>query len=289
MDRLTLKISILVFIAVLVVACDAPIPTGSETPSEGEASATSSASATESVSASSSESSAPPIALPDFPFDPPTQLTAGSGAGYSDTTNWAPGICFPLADTPSYANSQVYRPGGSAVPSNPSQCATQNYSYPWQDNFCESRSWANPVCNTGKGHQGQDIRPKTCKVDTYWAVAPEDGIVTQLGSMTVAITGKAAPHRIYRYLHMKKSSVRVALHQSVVRGQKLGLVSNNLGINSQGKQQFTTIHLHFEIRVGQTETLSDGTVLSADDFVPPYTALVDSYRRKLAGDCPTVE
>ncbi|MDC7684267.1 hypothetical protein PQU92_13330 [Asticcacaulis sp. BYS171W] len=81
----------------------------------------------------------------------------------------------------------------------------------------------------------------------------------------------------------------MALHDTVVRGQKLGLVSNNLGVNSQGQQQYTTIHLHFEIRVGQTETLSDGTVLSADDFVPPYTALVDSYQRKLGGDCPTVE
>lgn len=261
---------------------------GGSSSSSSSAASESSESSTSSESASSSESSSS-IALPDFPHDAAGVLTAGSGSGYTDRSNWAPGMCFPLADTPAFANSQVYRPGGSARPSEPSQCATENYAYPWQDNFCESRSWANPLCNSGQGHQGQDIRPKTCKSNLHWAVAPEDGVVTQMGSMTVAITGNAAPHRVYRYLHMQKSTLRVALHEPVVRGQKLGLVSNNLGVNSSGQPQYTSIHLHFEIRVGQAETLPDGTVLSADDFVPPYVALADSYQRKLAGDCPVVE
>ena len=230
----------------------------------------------------------------DFPHNAATQLVANSGSGYNDTSNWAPGICFPLAQTPDYANSQVYSPGGDHYPtasatSHGAQCDSANYSYPWKDNFCESRSqWNNPVCVAGTGHQGQDIRPTTCQKDTYWAVATEDGVITQIGSYTVALTGNGSPHRIYRYLHMLKSSVHVAVGDHVVRGQKLGLVSNNLGV-SNGVQQYTTIHLHFEVRIAQAETMADGTQLTANAFVPPYTALVDAYQRKLAGDCPTVD
>jgi murein DD-endopeptidase MepM/ murein hydrolase activator NlpD len=226
-------------------------------------------------------------ALPDFPHNDPTVLKPGSGQGYTEVSNWAPGMCFPMEDTPAYANSQVYMAGGSAVPGNTNQCDPGNYAYPWSDNFCESRSWANPLCKAGQGHQGQDIRPKTCKSNLHWAVAAEDGVVTQLGSYTVAITGNGEPHRIYRYLHMQTSSLKVKLHDVVKRGQKLGLVSNNLG-TSGGKPAYTTIHLHFEVRIAEEENLGNGTVLAANSFVPPYTALVDAYQRKLAGDCPTL-
>ncbi len=223
-----------------------------------------------------------------FRHDPAMSLVTGSGKGYDDDKNWAEGICFPLADTPDYANSQVYHPGGTAVPGNANQCDAANYSYPWQDNFCESRDWTNGLCRAGQGHQGQDIRPTTCKANTYWAVAAEDGVITQVGSYTVAITGNASPHRIFRYLHMQSSSLKVKLGDHVARGQKLGLVSNNLGM-SNGKQQYTTIHLHFEIRVAQSETTPEGQTLAVHAFVPPYTALLDAYQRKLAGDCNTVE
>jgi murein DD-endopeptidase MepM/ murein hydrolase activator NlpD len=229
----------------------------------------------------------------DFPHEAPTALVSGSGSGYTDLSNWAPGICFPLAQTPDYASSQVYSPGGDHYPTasatkHGDQCDAANYSYPWHDNFCEARSWSNVLCKSGQGHQGQDIRPTTCKANMYWAVAAEDGEITQVGSYTVAVTGDGSPHRIYRYLHMQSSSVKVKVGDHVKRGQKLGLVSNNLGI-SNGKQQYTTIHLHFEVRIAQAETLSDGTKLTASTFVPPYTALVDAYSRKLAGDCPTIE
>ncbi len=243
---------------------------------------------------SASSDSTSSVAMIDFPHEPATQLISGSGPGYTDLSNWAPGICFPLAQTPDYANSQVYDPGGDHYPNTAhpsgSQCDTLNYSYPWHDNFCETRpQWSNVMCSSGGvGHQGQDIRPTTCKANTYWAVAVEDGTITQVGSYTVALTGDDEPHRIFRYLHMQKSTLKVAVGDHVVRGQKLGLVSNNLGI-SNGVQQYTTIHLHFEVRVAQAETLSNGTTIAANSFVPPYTALVDAYQRKLAGDCPTVE
>ncbi|MFN3228962.1 MAG: hypothetical protein ACK41P_03830, partial [Asticcacaulis sp.] len=47
-----------------------------------------------------------------FPHDPVAQLPAGTGPGYTDKRNWAPGICFPLEAATAWLNSQVYRPGG---------------------------------------------------------------------------------------------------------------------------------------------------------------------------------
>lgn len=280
----------------LLAACDqtAPADTGDASSAAAAASEAESAASESAVAQASTEAGAEAdaSALPDFPYAPPGELVANSGSGYSDATNWAPGICFPLAQTPDYANSQVYGPGGDHYPSTSatnhgSQCDGANYAYPWHDTFCEARSWTNPVCKSGSGHQGQDIRPTTCKKDAYWAVAAEDGVITQVGSYTVAVTGNASPHRIFRYLHMQSSSVLVKVGDHVARGQKLGLVSNNFGV-SNGVQQYTTIHLHFEVRVAQAETMADGTQLAANAFVPPYIALIDAYRRKLAGDCPTV-
>jgi murein DD-endopeptidase MepM/ murein hydrolase activator NlpD len=269
------------------------IPTDSSSISETASDSLSASSETSVAQASSESSSSSDVAMTDFPHEPAMQLVSGSGSGYTDTSNWAPGICFPLAQTPDYASSQVYSPGGDHYPSasatnHGSQCDAANYSYPWHDNFCEARSWSNVMCKSGSGHQGQDIRPTTCKANTYWAVAAEDGVITQVASYTVAVTGDGSPHRIFRYLHMQSSSVKVKVGDHVKRGQKLGLVSNNLGI-SNGVQQYTTIHLHFEVRIAQAETLPDGTKLTANTFVPPYTALVDAYSRKLAGDCQTLE
>ncbi len=284
----------LVLGVVVLAACGDTGSTGGAGDATSSAlSAASAAESSDSVEASAVVDSSSAVAMVDFPHYAPTTLVAGSGSGYKDLSNWAPGICFPLAQTPDYANSQVYSPGGDHYPTAAAsdhgvQCDAKNYAYPWHDNFCETRGWTNPVCASGSGHQGQDIRPTTCKPNMYWTVAAEDGVITQVASYTVALTGDGTPHRIYRYLHMQKSSVKVAVGDHVVRGQKLGLVSNNLGI-SNGVQQYTTIHLHFEVRIAQAEKMSDGTTLTANAFVPPYTALVDAYQRKLAGDCPTVE
>ncbi len=45
------------------------------------------------------------------------------------------------------------------------ESAGGNYSYPWQDNFCETRDFQAGQCPGGFGHQGQDIRPATCTLD----------------------------------------------------------------------------------------------------------------------------
>ena len=42
------------------------------------------------------------------------------------------------------------------------QAGWRTYSYPWQDNFCEARSFGVGQCASGFGHQGQDIRPAPC-------------------------------------------------------------------------------------------------------------------------------
>ena len=54
------------------------------------------------------------------------------------------------------------------------ESARENYSYPWQDNFCEARDFEVGQCANGYGHQGQDIRPATCKKNIHWVVAAEE-------------------------------------------------------------------------------------------------------------------
>lgn len=215
----------------------------------------------------------PPAPDPvSWPYEPGGALYPGSGSGTPDPTLWAAGMRFPIEVAPAFANSQVYGYGGGQAPGPGGQCDARNYSYPWRDNFCESRSAANGMCPAARGHQGQDIRPSTCQDATHWVVAAEDGVVTSIGSYSVFIQG--ASGRIYRYLHMDMPHVRsiLAEGQHVTRGQRIGKVSNDFGGTP------TTIHLHFEIKAPVTR---DGA--TAIIFVPTYSSLVDSYGRLLNG------
>jgi len=211
-----------------------------------------------------------PPALPDFQHDPPGKLPAGSGSGAADQTIWAPNMRFPMEKAPAWANSQVYGAGGSNGPAG-GQCDTRNYSYPWRDNFCETRGYANMFCGNGKGHQGQDIRPATCKKAEHVVVAAETGTITGIGTYTVFLTAKSG--RLFRYLHMDMKKVRQNLHvgQEVARGQPIGVVSNDFGATA------TTIHLHLEIKAPVTR---DGKTVFT--FVPPYPSLVLAYQRLLS-------
>lgn len=226
----------------------------------------------------------PPAPTPDptppepepvtWPHEVGGALVPGSGTGSADPTLWAPGARFPLEAAPAYANSQVHGYGGYAAPGPGGQCDARNYSYPWHDNFCETRSWNNGMCPAGRGHQGQDIRPATCEKKKHWVVAPEAGRITSIGSYTVTLLGESG--RIYRFLHMDMPGVNALFPTSpsrnVTRGQHLGLVSNDFGGSA------TTIHMHFEIKAPVTA----GGVTSVI-FVPTYTTLVDSYGRLLNG------
>jgi MYXO-CTERM domain-containing protein len=193
-----------------------------------------------------------------FTHAPPGQLPAKSGTGRVDTKIYAPEMRFPMESGPAFANSQVYGHGGGSGPGG-GQCDVENFSYPWRDNYCESRSWDMPLCPSGTGHQGQDIRAATCEKGVHWVVAAVDGTITNIGSYSVYLTAPDGSR--YDYLHM--SNVAVKEGEDVKRGQHLGKVSNQFG------GEATTVHLHFNIK---QNVAGIGAV-----FVPPYMSLVSSY------------
>ena len=211
--------------------------------------------------------SAPLPAAAQFTYAAPGTLQrAGGGAprvgaGRVDSRNYAPGIRFPIENTPAYANSQIYGHGGYMGPGG-GQCSAGNYQYPWYDNYCEERSWTMPMCPSGRGHQGQDIRPGTCEDSVHWVVASAAGTVSNVGSYSVYVMGDDG--RRYDYLHMNMGRLAVSRGQRVTRGQRLGLVSDDFGGTS------TTIHLHYNIRMNVSGV---GTV-----YAPTYMALVNSYQ-----------
>lgn len=210
------------------------------------------------------------LALPghaQFTYNPPGQLTAGSGSGSTTTTVHAPGMRFPIQDSPAYLNSQVWGHGGYQGPSG-GQCHANNYSYPWFDNYCETRSWDMPLCPSGKGHQGQDMRPATCVDNSHWVVASEAGTITSIGSYTVYLQSTSGVR--HRFLHMNPSSLQVSVGNFVTKGQLLGRVSNAFGGTP------TTIHLHYDMRKNISGL---GNV-----YVSPYMSLVTSYQELIGVD-----
>lgn len=201
---------------------------------------------------------APARAAEPFAYEPPGELVGGSGKGRVDDKVYAPSMRFPMETGPAYANSQVWGHGGNEGPGG-GQCDDENYSYPWRDNYCESRSWKMPLCPSGTGHQGQDIRAATCENKKHWVVAAVDGRITSIGSYSVYLTAPDGTR--YDYLHM--SDVAVQEGDQIKRGQRLGKVSNAFNGTP------TTVHLHFNIR---QNVAGLGSV-----YVPPYMSLVKSY------------
>ncbi len=217
----------------------------------------------------------PPLVDPagqEVIFGAPGNLVPGSGTGFETAEVFVDGMRFPLEAGPAYANSQVWGVGGMNGPPGDGQCDARNYSYPWRDNYCETRSRSMPLCPEGVGHQGQDIRPATCDASVHWAVAAESGQITGIGSYTVTLLADTGT--IHRYLHMDMAQLAVGIGDTVVRGQRLGLVSNDFGGTP------TTIHLHYDVR--QAVELDTGEVIIA--YVPVYTSLVESYEALLRSD-----
>lgn len=201
-----------------------------------------------------------------FTYNPPGKLVSGSGKGTTTSKDYTPNMRFPIEKAPAYPNSQVWGAGGSKGPGG-GQCAKANYSYPWWDNYCETRSWTMPLCPSGTGHQGQDIRPASCEFNKHWVVASEDGTITSIGTYIVYMKGKSGT--THRYGHMKMTALPIKKGQAVKMGQKLGLVDNDFGGTG------TTLHLHYD----RKQYISGvGTV-----YVPTYMYLVNSYK-KLIGD-----
>ncbi len=205
----------------------------------------------------------------DFDYNPPGDLVAGSGAGNADSTVHVPDMRFPIQDAPAYPNSQVWGHGGMEGPAPHDECHSNNYSYPWYDNFCETRWRNSSFCpSSGDAHQGQDIRPSTCEDSVHPVVAAEGGTVSSIGSYSVWIQSPSGVR--HRYLHMNMNQLSVTEGQTVDKGDQLGLVSDDFGGTA------TTLHLHYDI-------------YSGGDYVSPYMSLVESYKDLIGDNEPPPE
>src|SRR5713226_3452610 len=125
----------------------------------------------------------------DFAYRPSGDIIPSRGSrqqsGHVDFTAYSQ-IRFPLEKAPAFAHSQA--PGKRRSDDRPLTSGEQaggNAAYPWQDNFCEARSFSVGQCASGFGHQGQDIRPacsprnESAGCDPYRqaVVAVRDGVV----------------------------------------------------------------------------------------------------------------
>jgi hypothetical protein len=164
------------------------------------------------------------------------------------------------------------------------ESANENRAYPWRDNFCEHRRYYVGQCPGGEGHQGQDIRPSTCKLLNDGAdrcqpfndnvVAVRDGTIMrqpQRESLYLVVNAPGE-HLRFRYLHMHPERLDASMllsGRAVKEGEVLGKVGNFDRIPNG-----TTYHLHFEVQV----PTRDGWV-----FVSPYATLIASYEHLIGG------
>ena len=219
-----------------------------------------------------------------FSYVPAGDLLPSSGPGHADTTIYQPDIAFPLEDA-AFLNSQVYRYGGSQGSingMNGGQCHEDNYSYPWQDTFCESRSRSQIMCPDG-GHEGVDIRAATCIPETdatHWAVAVDDGRIVGLEGSKYTVKLQTDDGSLYRYMHLKMDELAVNDGDLVVKGQRIGRVFNDF-FNSSGERVPTTYHMHFEMYQNYAPDEDTDPIF---DQVSPYMSLVNAYEKKLRGE-----
>ena len=223
----------------------------------------------------------------DFTYRPAGDIIANSGyrkqAGRADLNAYSQ-IRFPLQRVPAFAHSQQFRSRRSA--DRPlDDVVGGNASYPWQDNFCEARSFGVGQCSSGFGHQGQDIRPAACPTrnegdanscdDRQQAVvAVRDGVVIRSPKQQAATLqiNSRTEHIRFRYMHMNPASLDadgVLNGRSVAEGEKIGVVSNYLD-----RPNGTSRHLHFDVQV----FTRDGWL-----WVNPYVTLVSAYERLIRG------
>ena len=160
------------------------------------------------------------------------------------------------------------------------EAAPGNYSYPWRDNFCEHRRYFVGQCPGGEGHQGQDIRPSSCKLFNDGAdrcqpyqhevVAAHDGFILRAPKQEAVylFINSANTHVRVRYMHMNPNQLDadgILSGKLVHEGDLLGTVGNY-----NNRERGTTYHLHFDMQVPTRL----GWV-----FVNPYMTLVSAYER----------
>jgi hypothetical protein len=221
----------------------------------------------------------PAPVTPSFYYFRAGNLAPSSGTGSTEMAVLVPDMAFPIKDAPAVAQTQVYRWGGGIKGGD--QCDTRNFTAPWRDNYCETRSTTNttPWCEKTGVHLGQDIRvgtPEGCKAERstkaadrmrYEVVAVEDGFISNVGSYSVTLRADSGG-RIYRYLHLNMAKLKVATNQTVKKGDVIGYVSNDFGGTP------TTLHLHFEIKLN--------TAANGWQYAPPYSSLLEAYKRREA-------
>jgi len=240
----------------------------------------------------------PDTALPEGWFMSPGDLIAGTtltrgSTGVTDNVRVAPNMRFPIETGPAFANSQIFMPGGFGYVGGwegpgGHENARENFEYPWRDDYCEVRNdpkiHTNALCPGGRGHQGQDIRAQTCENAVFWAVAPEDGYISYVGSISFNFRGDSG--RKYRFMHVdlpppdKDEYTALAAEGTFVRyakGERIGLVSDLY----TGGSRLTTVHIHFEII---DAAVVNGN-MTGNQALPPYSSLVAAYER-LVGDNP---
>ena len=226
----------------------------------------------------------PVTASPDFSYRPSGDIIANSGSrkqgGRVDYTAYSQ-IRFPLEKAPAFAHSQSFGNRRSNDRS-PDELAGGPTSYPWQDNFCEARSFGVGQCPSGFGHQGQDIRPGSCLAagsdhcdpKQQAVVAVRDGVLIRSPKQQAATlqVDTSNEHIRFRYMHMNPASLDadgVLSGRRVEEGEKIGVVSNYLD-HPNG----TTRHLHFDVQV----FTRDGWL-----WVSPYVTLISAYERLIHG------
>ena len=223
----------------------------------------------------------------DFIYRASGDIVANSGyrkeGGRADFTAYSQ-IRFPLQKAPAFVHSQSFRNRRSSdrllTLDEPAGGKT---SYPWQDSFCESRSFGVGQCPGGFGHQGQDIRPAPCPRDEgadrcepnqRAVVAVRDGVVIRSPTQQAATLqiNSRNEHIRFRYMHMNPMSMDadgVLNGRHVNEGETIGVVSNYLD-HPNG----TSRHLHFDVQV----FTRDGWL-----WVNPYVTLVSAYERLIHG------
>jgi hypothetical protein len=224
----------------------------------------------------------------DFTYRPSGDIIARGSSrnpgGHADFTAYAQ-IRFPLEKAPAFAHSQSFASRRSSdKPLTPEESVGGYTSYPWQDNFCEARSFGVGQCPGGYGHQGQDIRPAPCPPHSEGAdrcdpnqkavVAVRDGVlIRSLKQQAVTLQiNTRNEHMRFRYMHMNPASMDadgVLSGRLVEEGEKIGVVSNYLD-----RPNGTSRHLHFDAQV----FTRDGWL-----WVSPYVTLISAYERLIHG------
>jgi hypothetical protein len=228
----------------------------------------------------------PPQRSPDFTYRPSGDIAPARGgrqqSGHADFTAYSQ-IRFPLEKAPASAHSQSPAKRRSSERPLTEQSAGRYAGYPWQDNFCEARSFNVGQCASGFGHQGQDIRPACtprhagadgCDPYRQAVVAVRDSVVirsVRQQAATLQINTRTE-HIRFRYMHMNPKSMDtdgVLNGRHVDEGERLGVVSNYLD-HPNG----TSRHLHFDVQV----FTRDGWL-----WVNPYVTLISAYERLIGG------